>query len=58
MLPIENLKWGTYAAITTESVELKQMTFDVESIFLRQLFLHADKATIREIYYSATTGAN
>jgi hypothetical protein len=57
-LPNENLRWGAYDAITTEPIELKQMALDVESTFLRQLFLYLDKATIGEIYYFATTGAN
>jgi hypothetical protein len=54
----ENLKWGPYDAITTESVELKQMVLDLEASFLRQLLLHLDKATTGEIYYFATSGAN
>ncbi len=58
VLPNENLKWGAYDAITAEPIELKQMTFDVESAFLRQFFLHLDKATVGEIYNFATTGAN
>jgi hypothetical protein len=58
VLTKENLKRGVYDAITTEPMELKQMTLDIESSFLRQFFLHVDKATISEIHYFTTTGAN
>jgi hypothetical protein len=56
--PNEKLNRGVLDAITAEPVELKQVTFDVESTFLRQLFLHLDKATTGKIYNFTTTGAN